>query len=227
MIYKFNYDDRVIFVGDMHYFLYGITPSSIGKIIRLYEVEQMNYYHVEFREKTIYGVKENELNLAMDKACDECCDLSQAINTLAAKTMEEENMKTEKIISMYFDRCEKQLQEAVASATTKFYDEDSHIYKLRGLIEEIKKITDQYESGLKFIEGLINSFCTEETCWRISNIDNIKANELNNIKEEKEEVLAMISGCETYEQELEILKAYKIVNSDLIMSAPKTYNIEV
>ena len=129
---------------------------------------------------------------------------------------------------MYFDKCKKQLQEAVASATTKLYDEDENICKLREIIEEIKKITDQYNLNNKLInEDKINSFCTEETCWRIANINDIEINKLNQIKEDKEEILTMISGCETYEQELEILKAYEIINGNLVMSTPKTYHIEV
>ena len=218
MNFKFHYEDRVVFTNNASYSEYGIQPSSVGKIIGVYEGEKFEYYTVEFPAKNIFGIIENELSLA-----------PTVISTIIEKEKaEEKNMKTEKIVTMYFDKCEKQLREAVASATTKLYDEDENICKLREIIEEIKKITDQYNLNNKLInEDQINSFCTEETCWRIANINNIEINELNQIKEDKEEILTMISGCETYEQELEILKAYTIVNSDLIMSTPKTYNIEV
>ena len=54
--------------------------------------------------------------------------------------------------------------------------------------------------------------CTPECSKEIEKLRKLSMDEVDKVHEEKHEVLTMLSGCETYDQEMVVLNSYGIVS---------------
>ena len=145
------------------------------------------------------------------------------------KLEEEENkMKTREIVELYFDKCKQNLYEETIRARDRITEWDANVIALNKLMDEMKTITETVNPGHLIIkEECLAFYYTEETIDKLNALSEKEREELANLNSDNIEVLTMLSGCETYEQEMTILKAYNIVTNDLILATPREFNIEV
>lgn len=137
--------------------------------------------------------------------------------TIINKESEESKMKeikNQKVVDLYFSRKEEEINKRYTETREELFKID----KNQIFIDELKKqYTDYYEANKDEISFLTGKFdimlpLTEETKLKNIENDNLFKKEIDQLNEVKEEIIALLSGCETYEQEMEILHTYKIVN---------------
>ena len=141
---------------------------------------------------------------------DGCCYITN-------KESEENKMKeikNQKVVDLYFERKKKALEKAHLEDVKAAEKIDPN----RVFVEELKKQFDDYVDA-NVDKGKITHFSIDlplsEGC--AETIAELKRQYNDNIKQldaDKEEIIAMLSGCETYEQELVVLKNYYIVNDN-------------
>ncbi len=137
----------------------------------------------------------------------------QAMKEYINKEREEKKMKeilNQKVVDLYFKRKKEVLEKEFDTIRENIKEADSNYIFIKQHNDQINEYIKSSE--LKGISVNVKLPLTEESVAKRDEADNDykkKINELNNIKEE---ILALLSGCETYEQEMEILHTYKIVN---------------
>lgn len=134
------------------------------------------------------------------------------------KEREENKMKeikNQKVVDLYFNRKKEEI--------TKKYEE-THAELIKNdrnqmFVAELKKQFDEYCEVNKDDFAVTEEWnvalpITEES--KLKDIENIHQyqNEIDQLNNLKEEIIALLSGCETYEQEMEILRSYNIVTVD-------------
>ena len=58
--------------------------------------------------------------------------------------------------------------------------------------------------------------CTPECSKEIEKLRELSMDEVDKVHEMKHEVLTMLSGCDTYEQEMAVLRSYGIVSDKTV-----------
>ena len=121
-------------------------------------------------------------------------------------------IKNQKVVDLYFKRREEALEKEFDAIRENIKEADSNYI----FIKQLKDQFNEYIEKSEIKDVNTNAFpalpLTEESmakCDEAFNDHKKKIDELNNIKEE---IIALLSGCEAYEQEMEILHTYKIVN---------------
>lgn len=133
------------------------------------------------------------------------------------KEREENKMKeikNQKVVDLYFERRKEALNDKFDAIRENVEEVDSNYIFIKQLKDQFNEHIEKNE--IKDVN--INIFpvlpLTEESkakCDEAYNDYKKKLDDLNNIKEE---ITALLSGCETYEQEMEILRSYNIVTVD-------------
>ena len=144
--------------------------------------------------------------------------VQDAIDNYFTKKKESEEskmseIKNQKVVDLYFKRKKEALEEEFETINKSIVESDKNQIFIQNLKETYDKFIEENE-----IEGVSDKFSLprlpltsesqnkfDESCSNYKK----KADELNNLKEE---ITALLSGCETYEQEMEILQTYQIVS---------------
>ena len=131
------------------------------------------------------------------------------------KEREENKMKeikNQKVVDLYFKRKEKALEDEFDAIREKVKEADANYIF-------IKQYNDQINEYIKTNE--IKDLCinvelplTEESVAKRNEAYDDYRKKLDDLNNIKEEITALLSGCETYEQEMEILRSYNIVTVD-------------
>ena len=133
------------------------------------------------------------------------------------KEREENKMKeikNQKVVDLYFERKKEALEEKYKTAKEAIVEADKNYIFVKQLKKQFKEYIDENEIEGSLIEPVISLPLTTESIDTLDKVgeDNYKkTKELYSIKEE---ITALLSGCETYEQEMEILRSYNIVTVD-------------
>ena len=164
-------------------------------------------------------------SLPMDTSCITVSSASfgissikdEAYDYLTKKKSEENKMKeikNQKVVDLYFERRKEALNDEFDAIRENIQEVDSNYIFTKQLKDQFNEHIEKNE--IKDVN--INIFpvlpLTEESkakCDEAYNDYKKKLDDLNNIKEE---ITALLSGCETYEQEMEILRSYNIVTVD-------------
>ena len=141
----------------------------------------------------------------------------EIFNRSLNKEREENNMamRNEKVVELYFKREREKLTKTFEEKKEKAIKKDEN----QKFVETLKCQFDKYvEATEKESRPLEVSLCniqlpyTDETHQKIRELEeeyNVKR--LGELNKKKEEIIALLSGCENYEQEMRILNTYKIV----------------
>ena len=123
-------------------------------------------------------------------------------------------IKNQKVVDLYFKRKQEDIDKRYSEAREELFKSD----KNQIFIAELKKQYDEYyeinkeDIGFKLEKFNIVLPLTEESKSKNAEIDNQFKKEYDQFDELKEEIIALLSGCDTYEQEMEILHTYNIVS---------------
>ena len=132
------------------------------------------------------------------------------------KTSKGDNMreiKNQKAVDLYFDRKKKALGEDYKNSYNEISEQDEHYlfaFSIQEKFDDYIKNNDDLKN--EKIKVLLPP--TEETKKKFEELRLIYEENVKNLNKESEEILAMLSGCETYEQEMTILRSYGIVGED-------------
>lgn len=147
-------------------------------------------------------------------------------NYFTKKKESEENkmkeIKNQKVIDLYFKRRKEALNDEFDAIRENIKEVDSNYI----FIKQLKDQFNEYIEKNEIKDVNTNTFpvlsLTEESmakCDEAFDDLNKKINELNDLKEE---IIALLSGCDTYEQEMVILKNYGIVTDNNKMVSLET-----
>ena len=134
------------------------------------------------------------------------------------KESEENKMKeikNQKVVDLYFERKKNALDNAYIEDIKAVEKIDPN----KVFIEELKKQFDDYVEANVDNKNEKLSFdiflpLTEGCSKTIAELKRQYIDNKKQLEEDKKEILAMLSGCETYEQEMVVLKNYYIVNDN-------------
>lgn len=119
-------------------------------------------------------------------------------------------IKNQKVVDLYFKRKEKILADEFKATNKAIVDADKNKIFILGIKQQLDTYIEENEIETKVVYPELP--VTEETHNKLNETCNDYHKKLDELKNLKEEVLALLSGCDTYEQEMEILQTYKIVN---------------
>lgn len=131
-------------------------------------------------------------------------------------------IKNQEVVDLYFSRKDKILKEKYEARKKEIISKDKHQ-------EFIKKLKDQFDiyvndsmelcyvSAASYTSNVsfnVTLPYTEETLNELEKLEAESNDEHKELNILKEEVLAMLSGCDKYDQEMAVLNAYDIVSYD-------------
>lgn len=124
-------------------------------------------------------------------------------------------IRNQKVVDLYYERQFALLEENHKKEYELIKKEDKHYQFIESIQKQIDNYVKENEEDLKGETLHVNCFSmTKESSKKIDDLESRYAEKKKELQAVKAEVLAMISGCETYEQEMEILKSYKIVDKN-------------
>jgi hypothetical protein len=141
----------------------------------------------------------------------------QAINEQFNKESEEKKMKeikNQKVVDLYFSRKKEVLLDEFNTTREAIKEIDNNYIFIKQLKDQFKEYIEKNEIKDVNINNFPTLHLTEESKAKYDEVYNDYNNKLGELNNLKEEILALLSGCETYEQEITILKSYKIVTDD-------------
>lgn len=122
-------------------------------------------------------------------------------------------IKNQKVVDLYFERKKNILEEEHRATQEAIIEADKNYIFVQQLKDQFNAYVEENE--IKNINKDIAEDAlplTEETNNKYDEIYNDYLNKVRELKNLKEEITAMLSGCETYEQEMEILHTYNIID---------------
>lgn len=139
----------------------------------------------------------------------------QAINEQFNKEGEEKKMKeikNQEVVDLYFSRKKEVLLDEFDTTQKAIREIDNNHIFIKQLKDQFKEYIEKNEIKDVNINNFPTLNLTKESKVKYDEAYNDYNNKLDKLNNLKEEILALLSGCETYEQEMEILQTYKIVN---------------
>lgn len=134
--------------------------------------------------------------------------------SLKNKKEENEEMRTEEVVKLYYNRKRKALRDDLDESEKNIYENDAN----QKYAENLKDMIRNYISDNEIDENSVSYYVTlplskesDETLDRVTS--NIAERE-SKIREEEKEVKAMLSACDTYDAEIAVLKTYGIIGED-------------
>ncbi len=137
--------------------------------------------------------------------------ISERVKTFVDK--ENDNMKeirTKGIVDLWFRKEYNKISEEMEDVRKSILNDDNLYLSVKTKVDEINSII--VEQG--YDEVLIDLDCyTDNTTDKLLNdLDHANIVKIDTLKNKKTEILAMLSACDTYEQEMEVLKTYGVVD---------------
>lgn len=146
---------------------------------------------------------------------DSCIELYDCWDDLFEIEEEEiarmKEIKNQKVVDLYFTRVKNELEKECAEGIKKAKENDEN----QKFIATLKCQLDQFTKGNEIpVSFNVSISDTRETIEKIIELTNEKNRKFNELRNFKEEIEAMLSGCQTYEQEMKVLHTYNIVHYD-------------
>lgn len=124
--------------------------------------------------------------------------------------IETKEIKNEQVVKLHFERQLRKLQQMREDEKEAVRNRDVHQLFLKGLSETFQRYLKENGLSQTHLSGRIDY--TPETEKEIDAIQAKYDQQIQRLKEKEKEVRALLSGCETYRQEMVILHSYAIVN---------------
>ena len=133
-------------------------------------------------------------------------------NTGREETIMKE-IKNQKVVELYFKRKDEALEKERLKKYDESKEEDKHYKFIISIQEQINDYIAQNDD-LKDVHYDALAFLPleKESSERIMQLNETYREKRKDLNEKKEEVLTMLSGCETYDQEMVVLNSYGIVS---------------
>lgn len=126
-------------------------------------------------------------------------------------------IKNQKVVDLYFSRKQNELDEIHKERRKNIINADANYIFASELQKQLNEYAKDKEELKNAKLNIIELPITEETKEAITKLDDEFIKSCKSLEDEKKEILVMLSGCETYEQEMVILKSYRIVDEYNIM----------
>jgi hypothetical protein len=140
------------------------------------------------------------------------------IKTIKSKDFEEseekkmKEIKNQKVVDLYFKRKEKALEDEFDTIREKVKEADRNYIFIKQHNDQINEYIKANE--IKGVRINIELPLTEESVTKRDEAYNDYRKKIDKLNNLKDEVLALLSGCDTYEQEIAILRSYDIVTNN-------------
>ena len=154
-------------------------------------------------------IKEEDFTMSANMSQRGCCE---------ARTIK--TAKNEGVLNAYISKEANKIFKEYTEEKKNLYQKDKNLLSISATLESIFDTNDQLqEAKLKRAkENIINGssylLITKETEYEIKILDEIQQEKIKNLEEKENEINVLLMGCETYEQEINVLKGYGIVNAD-------------
>lgn len=136
----------------------------------------------------------------------------QAVGNKEREENKMSGIKNQKVLDLYFTRKRDVLSKEYETKKKELTESDVNYLFIKELKNKFNKYVDEHE--IKDIKEI--SFpelpLAEDTRLKLAEIYKEHCDKVNELNSKKEEIIAMLSGCETYEQEMKILHSYNIVS---------------
>lgn len=216
---------QVIKVGDMVK-VTRIPPEIDNNIIAIGDTGIVNYIsanmkkysvHIDGKKnpkddkspRRLYGKK---YDFWIPDSCIELCDLWDDLFEIEdEEECKMKEIKNQKVVNLYFTRVKNELEKEYAESIKTIKENDEN----QKFIATLKCQLDQFTKGNEIpVSFNVVISDTKETIEKIIELTNEKNKKLDELREFREEIEAMLSGCQTYEQEMKVLHTYNIVHYD-------------
>ena len=146
----------------------------------------------------------------------------ETTNTIT-KQESDKKMRTEQIIDLWYERCSKNMDVHYTEKQKQIIDNDTINQKIKKTISELDEDLKEYEMTIsdKLPISILNSM-TKESKLKIKEMHQEYEETVKDLVELKREIKVMVSACETYEQEIKVLKDYEIID-DIGQISPWEY----
>lgn len=126
----------------------------------------------------------------------------------------EKQMKTEKFINLWKSKKRARVLDHANQRTEIVLSTDSLYSDIKTRVTAIDEILQSQGYDLLSPRVNFNSYTCNVTDGEIDKIQKEYIQLLKSIDDEYTEICAMLSACDTYEQEMQVLIAYGVVNKD-------------
>lgn len=127
-------------------------------------------------------------------------------------------MKSKSIVELYFDNMKAAVKEKTSKTVDALTAADPIISAVQKKINEIQKIINDNSQILACqstsFDVEVGDLMSKETEASIEKAYTERAKEVNRLNMLKNEILTMLTPCETYDDEMEVLYVYGIIDED-------------
>lgn len=125
-------------------------------------------------------------------------------------------IKNQQIVDLYFERKVRELKKKLDEDIKVTETADPH----KSFVEYLRSEFNTYVENNVDLNGKfkfdVSLPCTPECSKAIEKLRNLSMDEVDKVHEMKHEVLTMLFGCDTYEQEMAVLRSYGIVSDKTV-----------
>lgn len=126
-------------------------------------------------------------------------------------------MSNEKVVTYYFNKKKQEILKLNAEKVASIISDDSNVVNMSSAVLNILKqggkvTNEEHAYNLANSSNTWFSFVLEETTKKLQDCDKEYDNLLNELAETKNRVLDLLEGCSSYDQEINILLGYGIIN---------------
>lgn len=177
-----------------------------------------------FRESDLKGYCNffSYKDIAEMQSVSSCAHVLNALNELEldfekfAYEGENENMKSEKILGLWKKAGMEYVEEETAKEEGKLALADATYVQLLKHVAEIDRIVSECghnEDGRSCVNDC-KRFVSNETKQKIRWARSKASTKKSNLNGLVDEIAAMLSACDTYEQEMDVLRTYDVIDED-------------
>lgn len=138
--------------------------------------------------------------------------------TAIQKKEEKKDMKSKSIVELYFNNMKTAVKEKTSKTVNALTAADPIISAVQKKIDEIQKIINDNSQILACqstsFDVEVGDLMSKETEASIEKAYTEKVKEVNRLNMLKNEILTMLTPCETYDEEMEVLFVYGIIDED-------------
>lgn len=131
---------------------------------------------------------------------------------------EKKDMKSKSIVELYFNNMKAAVKEKTSKTVNALTAADPIISAVQKKIDEIQKIINDNSQILACrstsFDVEVGDLMSKETEASIEKAYTERAKEVNRLNMLKNEILTMLTPCETYDDEMEVLYVYGIIDED-------------
>lgn len=127
----------------------------------------------------------------------------------------DKKMKTEKIIDMWYKKSTDRINKEHKKLKEQLINNDKNIVLITKTIDELNNKLKENNCDKEILyPGYRDLYLTSESEKQFQELQNEHGKTILKLISTYKEIKTMVSACETYEQEIEILKSYGVLDKD-------------